>query len=122
MGLKLTLPKECNNLYCNIQDAYWSLSDIAYDTNSCYFVLTAYPSREHKLMNGMTLPTPTLPIGGLISNIMKADLYRWKGTFPILDIFPDGIPLDENEQKTKMYNFIKWYTELPFEDVFEEEE
>lgn len=39
----------------------------------------------------------------------------------IKDIFPDGIPLDADKQKTAIYNWVKVYTGLPFEDVFEEE-
>lgn len=121
MGLKMTLPRECNNIYTEFKDAYWALSEIAYDMDNCYFVLSAYPSREVKLLNGSMLPESPLPIGGVVSNIVKAELYRWKGTFDIQNIFPEYIPLNADVQKTMIYNFIKGYTRLPFEDVFEDD-
>lgn len=119
MGLQLTLPKECNNLYYDFEDAYWYISELGYDTEYCYFNLMVYPNREVRLMDGKQLPSNPLPIGGLSSNAVKGDLYRWKGIFPIIDIFPNGIPINSNEQKTAVYNFIKAYTELPFGDVYE---
>ena len=119
MALQLTLPKECNNLYYEFEDAYWYISELGYDTQNCYFMLVAYPNREVRLIDGQLLPSNPLPIGGLTSNAVKGDLYRWRGIFPIADIFPTGIPLDVNQQKTAVYNFIKAYTKLPFEDVYE---
>ena len=124
MGLKMTLPRECNNLQYEFKDAYWSITEIAYDTEFCYFVLACYPSREHKLIHGESMPEPVLPIGGVISNIIQTELYRWKGTFAITDIFPEYIPLDSNKQKTTIYNFIKAFTArlyINFEDVFEDD-
>ena len=35
-------------------------------------------------------------------------------------VFPNGIPLKESDQKDVLYKFVKEYTGLPFEDVFEE--
>lgn len=122
MGLQFTLPKECNNLYFDFEDAYWYLSELGYDTENCYFLLVAYPNREARLAQGTLLPRNPLPIGGVSSISVKADIYRWRGIFPTVDIFPNGIPLDANEQKTVVYNFIKAYTGLPYEDVFEEEQ
>ena len=119
MALQFTLPKECNNLYYEFVNAYWYIDDISYDTVNCYFNLLVFPNREVRLANGNLLPQNPLPIGGVPYNVVKGDIYKWKGIFPIADIFPTGIPLDVNQQKTAVYNFIKAYTKLPFEDVYE---
>lgn len=119
MGLQLRLPKESNNLYFDFDNAYWYLTELGYDTDNCYFCLTAFPTREIRLAQGTLLPENPLPIGGVASNCVKADIYRWRGIFPTADIFPNGIPLDSNVQKTYVYNFIKAYTGLPWADVFE---
>lgn len=39
----------------------------------------------------------------------------------ILDVFPEGIPLDVNSQRSAIYSYIKNTVDLPFEDVFEED-
>jgi hypothetical protein len=121
MGLKMTLAKENNHLNYDFINAYWSISELSYDTQNCYFRLKAYPSREAKLSDLSPLATPTLPMGGASYPVVNCSLYLWEAIIPIVNIFPDGIPLDENEQKTAIYKFIKEYTELPFEDVFEED-
>lgn len=127
MGLKMTLPRECNHLGYTFEDAYWAISELSYDTKNCYFRLSAYPSREAKLINLSPLNPTTLPIGSSSYPVVNCSLYLWEAIIPIVDIFPDGIPLDENSQKTSIYNFIKDYMKkknysIPFEDVFEEEE
>ena len=119
MALQLTLPKECNNLYYEFVDAYWFIDEISYDTQDCYFNLLVFPNREVRLANGKYLPSNPLPIGGVSHNVVRGEIYRWNGMFPIVDIFPNGIPLDVNQQKTAVYNFIKAYTKLPFGDVYE---
>lgn len=121
MGLKMTLPKECNHMNYTFENAYWSILDLSYDTKTCFFRLKAYPSREAKLSDLAPLNPTILPIGSSSYPLVNSSLYLWEGIFSINDIFPTGIPLDENQQKTAIYKFIKEYTELPFEDVFEED-
>ena len=121
MGLKLTLPKECNHLDYEFKDAYWSISELSYDTKNCLFRLSAYPTREAKLANLSPLAPTLLPVGSSAYPVVNCELYLWEAIIPVQSIFLNGIPLDENEQKTSIYKFIKAYTRLPFEDVFEDD-
>ena len=120
MGLKLTLKKQDNALYNDFIDAYWKLTNINYTTSVVAFELKCFPTREASKMNLVPMPTPTLPIGGANMTVYETSLYIWQSYEAIKNIFPSGIPLSENEQKTALYNWIKEYTGLPFEDVFEE--
>lgn len=122
MGLEMTLPKECNHLGYTFDNAYWAISELGYDPKNCLFRLSAYPSREAKLSDLTPLTPRILPIGSSSYPVIKGALYLWEAVIPTVDIFPDGIPLDEDSQKTEIYNFIKAYTNLPFVDVLEEEE
>lgn len=121
MGLSLSLTKGQNTLYHSFDKAYWAISDLGYDCTSCYFRLNAYPSREAKLKNLNTLENPTIGFGSSGSNVVNCILYTWEVQLAITDVFPSGIPLDPDEQKTAIYEWIKAYTGLPFEDVFEGE-
>lgn len=120
MGLKLTLNRENNRLYTDFVDAYWVIDRITYSTQHMAFALICYPSRDAKMQNNVPMPSSTLPIGGVGVEVYGTELYRWQAQLAIIDIFPGGIPLDENTQKTAIYNWIKAYTNLPFEDVLEE--
>ena len=120
MGLKLTLTKENNRLYHDFVDAYWSVDGITYSTKTLNFVLNCYPSREAKYKHNGTMETSTLPIGSASPNVFFTVLYSWETYAMITDIFPDGIPLSEDEQKTAIYEWVKSYTGLGFEDVMEE--
>lgn len=120
MGLKLTLNKENNRLYTDFLDAYWAIDGITYSTQYMAFALICYPSRGAKMQHNVPMPPSTLPIGGVGIEVYGTELYRWQTQLAITDIFPDGIPLGENKQKTTIYNWIKGYTSLPFEDVLEE--
>lgn len=118
MGLCLTLNKEKNKMHYDFIDAYWSVDNISYSTSVCLFDLNAYPTRDAKLANRTFHEDPSIGYGGS-DPYVDCILYTWNGVFAITDIFPNGIPLDENSQKTAIYNFVKAYTGLPFEDVFE---
>ena len=120
MGLRKTLTKENNHLNFDFTNAYWAISDLSYDTGSCYFRLKAYPSREAKIKDLSPVEKSTLSFGGASYPVVNSALYVWEGIFPIADIFPAGIPLDEDLQKKVIYNFIKKYTAENFTDVFEE--
>ena len=120
MALKMTLNKESNILYHEFTDAYWKVDSIQYDTESLYFALDAYPSREASKMQ-LQKVEPTLPIVGARGPVYEPILYTWNAAERLVSIFPQGIPLDPDAQKTAIYNWVKTYTGLPFEDVFEEE-
>lgn len=119
MGLKLTLEKENNRLYHDFVDAYWSVDGITYSTKTVSFTLNCYPSREAKYKHNANMDTPTLPVGSASPEVFYTILYSWQTYAMITDIFPDGIPLSEDEQKTAIYNWIKSTTNLPFDDVIE---
>ena len=127
MGLKLTLNKENNDFYFDFVNAYWSIDHIDYTPNKCNFTLIAYPSREAKKAYGELVQSLMISqeqdqttIGYSIhSSTINAGIYKWNASFDLSDIFSDNIPLNPNEQKTILYNFVKSYTGLPFEDVFE---
>lgn len=102
-------------------DAYWKVTSIKYDTEYVYFYLQAFPSREASQSNGSFIED-RLSVGGAEFSTFEPRLYRWEGATYIQDVFPEGIPLNPDQQKTAIYNWIKSYTGLPFEDVFEEDE
>lgn len=120
MGLKLTLSKENNRLYYDFIDAYWSVDGINYSTKTVSFTLNCYPSREAKYKHNASMDTPTLPIGSASPEVFYTILYSWETYAMITDIFPEGIPLSEDEQKSGIYEWVKRYTGLEFEDVLEE--
>lgn len=120
MGLLLPLKKTQNNLYHDFNPAYWAIDDLGYDTTACFFRLNAYPTREARHMNMHILENPTIGFGACGDNTVHSQLYTWEVQLAIADIFPNGIPLDPNDQKTAIYEWVKAYTGLPFEDVLEE--
>ncbi len=122
MGLKLTLSKENNRLYYDFIDAYWSVDAITYTTKTVSFTLNCYPSREAKYKHNANMGTSTLPVGSASPEVYFTILYSWETYAMITDIFPEGIPLSEDEQKTAIYEWVKTYTGLPFEDVLEDDE
>lgn len=98
-----------------------------YSTTDMTFYLYAYPSREAKLaylqpgvQQIVIDPETGGKLGGPTSDVYNPRLYCWQGASAISDIFPDGIPVDADAQKTAIYRFIKAYTLLPFEDVLEQ--
>ena len=119
MGLIMDLPKHCNSLFTDFRDAYWSIDELSYDTSSCYFLLCAYPSRDARKMDLQPLENPTVGFGACGMGVVKSELYRWRAIFPIIDIFPEGIPLSSDEQKARVYDWVKGYTKLPFKDALE---
>lgn len=117
MGLQLTLPKTTNRMYYDFVDAYWRIDEIQYGTSEFMFILCCYPTREASQHKGQEVPS-NLGFGGADGTI-QPELYRWEGIFTISTVFPNGIPLSPYDQKTAIYNWIKEYTQLPFEDVLE---
>lgn len=127
MGLKLTLPKTDNAIGIDFVDAYWSIEDITFMPNSIEqkmyvsFKLVTFPSRECKYLNGTDVPNTVIPYGTSDSPKYRTTLHVWSELMPASDVFPSGIPLSTDEQKAVLYEFVKTYTGLPFEDVFEGE-
>lgn len=118
MGLQLTLEKEKNQMYHTFTDAYWAIKEIRYTTELLYGRLICYPSRDASHKQGEKVES-SLNVGGSYFPIVESSLYQWEFSSNIADIFPTGIPLSEDEQKTAIYNWIKSYTGLPFVDVLE---
>ena len=121
MGLKLTLEKEKNHLYRTFENAYWAIKEINYTTSELYGKLICYPSREASHKQGQRVEGH-FDVGGSHFPIIEAKLYCWEFLAPISTVFPNGIPISEDEQKTAIYKWVKSYTELPFTDVLEEQE
>ena len=119
MGLKMTLSKENNSLYCDFVDAYWAIDSVMHGIETVSFRLVAYPSRDAKLANQFTQVNPTLGFGRATYKMVDSELYIMPFDAPAEDIFPNGIPLGKDAQYTAIYTWIKIYTQLPFEDVFE---
>lgn len=121
MGLQLTLDKTQNQMYHTFTDAYWAIKEIRYTTELLYGKLICYPSREASKKQGEKV-TGALVVGGPYLPIVDCGLYQWEFSANIADVFPNGIPLSENEQKTTIYNWIKTYTGITdWVDVLEDE-
>lgn len=122
MGLKLTVPKECNYMHYDFENAYWNVTHIMINTEAeeVGFILNAYPSRESAKNEGKVENKEYFSIGTSGNEWLTPVLYTWSGIGKIRDVFPNGIPSDRNGQMTCVYNFVKEYTALPFQDVFEE--
>ena len=121
MGLKMTLTKEHNQLYNDFIDAYWAIDNVGYTPEQVIFTLYAYPSREAKLLNHNSLENPSIGYGSPVgAGTINCALYLWNVEMAITNIFPSGsIPAGRDAQYTAIYNWIKEYTQLPFEDVIE---
>lgn len=119
MALQMNLPKDKNQMYFEFPNAYWVIEDLNYTTTAVVFRLNVYPTRESKLMQNHVLENPSVGVGGCL-NVISSRLYTWQAVTEISTIFPSGIPLSEDEQKTAIYNWIKSYTGLPFKDVLED--
>lgn len=123
MALSLTLKAKENVLYEDFENAYWCVEDIGFSSISgkmyVDFSLNTYPSREAKYKKLQSLEPSDLPIGGAIGIAYNPLIHTWQATFEAQDVFKTGIPMEEVEQKRILYNFVKVYTDLPFEDVLE---
>jgi len=123
MGLKLTLNAENNSMGHPFVDAYWVVENLKYemkDKLSIEFDLNCYPTRESSKMTGQKVvpmeymePTNT-KVNGKLCGMHHLNF--------AVAIFPEGIPMERDEQLTIIYTFIKAYTGLPFEDVLEGEQ
>lgn len=123
MGLKMTLPKTANALGTDFVDAYWVIQELRYETQEdglfIVFWLNCYPDRESSKLTGQ--PVQGLNIGRPMSEVYNGKLYEFLGLVRASDLFPQGIPVSIDDQKTVIYNWVKVNTDLPFEDVFEQD-
>jgi len=119
MGLELALKKNQNHFYVDFNNAYWYLKDIQYGTELGIFTLAAYPNQEAKSKFMTEVEIKSNGYGSCTYPVVNNEIYSWTSEFRIRDVFPNGIPLNVNEQKTALYNFIKSYTQLPWKDVLE---
>lgn len=122
MGLKMTLSLDKNHLYNEFVDAYWAITELVYDFDTLHFKLACFPSREARLLDGTKIEEPSIDGYGFCQPVYRPELYSWSPYFGIEEVFPEGIPLGRDAQLTQIYTFIKEYTGLPFEDVFEDME
>lgn len=122
MGLKLTLPKDKNHMGAEFVDAYWAIVGLKYDIEAFTFTLTCFPSREARLLTGTSVEEPSIEGYGECEPVYHPELYSWSPWFSIAQVFPEGIPLGRDAQLKQIYTFIKAYTDLPFEDVFESDQ
>ena len=124
MGLKMTLDKKNNSMGMTFEDAYWVVEELRYEMGSgdltISFNLSCYPSRESSKMTGKDVES--LSFGSPERSKYNGRLYSFSHLNYARVIFPDGVPMDRDSQLTQIYNFIKEYTGLPFEDVFEDAE
>lgn len=114
MGLKLTIKKEDSYLYHEFIDAYWKVDSIMFTNmdgeSYVTFSLDAYPSRDaSKKMLEPIAYSNTIPVGGTPRIAYEPRIWHWEACFKALDVFEDGIPTTEAEQKDVLYLFVKQY-------------
>lgn len=120
MGLSLSLSRDQNHIGIDFPNAYWHLESIQFASGLVAGELVCYPTRDVSTRYGTTLSgMDVLPFGGPSYNHVYAALWSWHFSFPVADAFPNGIPLDEDAQKTAIYNWIKRNAGVTFRDVFE---
>lgn len=124
MGLKLAIAEQDNVLYADFTDAYWKVDGIMFTNmdgeSYVTFSLDAYPSREaaQKMLEPISC-TGTISVGGAVGMAYEPRLWHWEASFKTMDVFPNGIPITESGQKDVLYQLVKAYTKMPFEDVLE---
>lgn len=111
MGIKMKLHKTDNVLYADFDNAYWSIDNIIFATQNgtayTSFEFNTYASREAKSKMLHLMEEQVFDVGGAMGLAYSPLLHTWQATFPTLDIFPDGIPVAESDQKDVLYSFIK---------------
>lgn len=126
MGLQLTVNKLDNALYHEFTDAYWKIESIVFSNANgvgyVSFELNTYPSRESSIHESESIGngTGTIPVGGACAIAYSTRIRTWQATFKTADVFSNGIPLTESEQKQTLYALVKSYTGLNFTDVLED--
>ncbi len=129
MGLLMDLPKECNSLHHDFDQAYWSIEDISFASQGSNgsvmvsFMFHAYPDREAKRKTlSFEEVQPFRTFGGSIEQSFHARLYRWAGLIEASLIYPNGIPTTRSGQLAVLYPYVKSYLDLvDAMDVLEDE-
>ena len=127
MGLLMNLNKDSNKACNDFIDAYWTIEDIGYGSNNgemyCHFRFNAYASRDAKLIDNQSIPLTQYTWGGAGAPVYDTKLYTWKSVIKASEVFLDGVPNLEKDQKDALYAFLKSYLQLSeYTDVFEEVE
>lgn len=125
MGLQCALTKEQNHMGIDFPGAYFAIDNFGFGESSGEYIvnitLNGYPNRETKHMSGKSVSNSSLPFGGAYRMIYEPCIYSWNTQFKVDRVFPEGIPTDIDEVKTKLYKFIKSYlNDVEFVDIFEE--
>lgn len=125
MGLKMTISAQDNHMSYEFKDAYWKIEDIVFSNKEgasfVGFSLKAYPSREaSKAVLKPIRRTEAIQEGGPYMGAYSPCLWTWQTLFRATEAFPNGIPVTESAQKDVLYQLVKTYTGLPFEDVIED--
>lgn len=126
MALQFNLEAEVNHLGTAFPDAYWSIDNLGIGmSNGVYGVaitLRAYPNRDSKKLSERNdLITERLSFGGSSIPYYNGALYEYQDFVAIEKVYPDGIPNTYDGMKKLAYIYIKsYFSEIPFEDVFEE--
>ena len=127
MGLGLSIGRQDNVMYADFTDAYWKVDGIMFTNmggeSHVTFSLDAYPSREASKRTLEPISySGTIPVGGAVGIAYGPRLWHWEASFKTSEVFTNGIPMTEAEQKDVLYGLVKGYTGLPFTDVLETQE
>lgn len=117
MGLKLSITKDKNHLHYDFPEAYWKVDEFSISNGYVGGVLVAYPNKESR--DNCNTDVGQIQIGGPVQHTVDPKIYEWVFSVGLSQVFGSSIPVDVDDQKTAIYNWIKGYTGLPFEDVFE---
>lgn len=121
----MNLDKSSNKVCNDFIDAYWTIEDIGYGSKDgemyCNFGFNAYADRDAKLINNQSIPLTQYSWGGAGTPVYNTKLYTWRSVIRANEIFPDGVPTLERDQKDILYAFLKDFLQLrDFTDVFED--
>lgn len=128
MGLKLAIGENENHLGIAFPNAYWALDNIAIGESNGIFgvsiVLRAYPSRESRKKteaNGDI--TSNVGFGGATIPYYNGVIYEFRDFVAVNTVYPNGVPSTLDGLKQGAYIYLKdYFQEIPFEDVFENQE
>ena len=124
MGLRSNISKASNRMGMDFPGAYWSIDDLRIGSSEgqVVFELNAYPSRESKQAFGTPL-VPDFSFGAPEDMAVNSRLYSWQVSYPLAQVFPNGIPITEAAQKDLIYPILKEHLAAMgyvFEDVLDQ--
>lgn len=123
MAIQMRLGKDDNVLYTEFPTAYWVIENISFHNSNgegvMKFHFNTYPSREAKMMTNQPFSN-VFPYGGAVGICYQPILHTFEMTIRTAEVFPNGIPITEREQKDELYSLIKAYMNLTdYEDIYE---